>query len=283
MICNLCPNRCNIDRANTVGRCLIDDKIYVARYGLHFWEEPVISGTKGSGAVFFSGCTMRCLFCQNHKISRAPSCEAITTNRLAEIFKELDETSLNINLVSPTPYVNEIIAALNIYKPKNPIIYNTSGYETAETIKLLNGYIDVYLPDLKYVDDCISFALSKRNDYFKYAFKAIDEMCNQVGTPQIQDGLIKKGVIVRHLIIPHYIQNSLDVLNVFAQNFKGRALLSVMSQYTPQNVSTIPEINRTITALEYKRVVLELEKLNITEGFIQDLTSASDIYIPDFT
>ncbi|MEG1613227.1 MAG: radical SAM protein [Clostridia bacterium] len=283
MICNLCPNRCNIDRANTVGRCLIDDKIYVARYGLHFWEEPVISGTKGSGAVFFSGCTMRCLFCQNHKISRAPSCEAITINRLAEIFKELDETSLNINLVSPTPYVNEIIAALNIYKPKNPIIYNTSGYETAETIKLLNGYIDVYLPDLKYVDDSVSFALSKRNDYFKYAFKAIDEMCNQVGTPQIQDGLIKKGVIVRHLIIPHYIQNSLDVLNVFAQNFKGRALLSVMSQYTPQNVSTIPEINRTITALEYKRVVLELEKLNITEGFIQDLTSASDIYIPDFT
>ncbi len=282
MLCNLCPNNCNINRSTALGKCQIDDKIYVAKYGLHFWEEPVISGEKGSGTIFFEGCTMRCVFCQNHKISRLPKSQPITPQQLSDIFRQLESQAHNINLVSPTPYVYDIKKALDIYKPKTPIIYNSSGYENLETIKQLNGYIDVYLPDLKYADDDVALTLSKRKPYLNYALNAIEEMCCQVGQPKIVDGLIKKGVIVRHLVIPSYIQNSLDVLKLFSKNFKDKAMLSLMSQYTPQNVEKIPQINRPLTALEYKRVLLELEKLDITQGFIQEHSSASTCYIPDF-
>lgn len=282
MNCNLCPNKCNVDRTVTVGKCGIGDEIYVARYGLHFWEEPVISGTKGSGTIFFSGCTMRCIFCQNQKISRKPYGEKITVEKLAEIFRELDKTALNINLVTPTHYADKIVKALDIYKPNHPVIYNTSGYETTDTLKMLDGYIDIYLPDLKYVNSDISYFLSKRKNYFEFAFSAIDEMCRQVGKPIIENGIMKKGVIVRHLIIPGYVQNSLDVLRIFAENFKDRALLSLMSQYTPCNMENYPKLNKTITPLEYKRVVKELERLNIEDGFIQKLSSANSVYIPDF-
>lgn len=282
MICNLCPNNCGINRSTNLGKCQIDDEIYVAKYGLHLWEEPVISGTKGSGVVFFEGCTIRCVFCQNHKISRRPKTSPISVSQLANIFRELDNQAHNINLVSPTPYVEHIIEALNIYKPKSPVIYNSSGYENVETIKRLNGYIDIYLPDLKYADDDVAWALSKRKPYLTYALNAIDEMCKQVGSPLVEDGLMKKGVIVRHLVIPSYIQNSLDVLKLFSQKFKSKAMLSLMSQYTPQNVESIPNINRTLTALEYKRVLLELDKLEIIDGFVQEHTSASTSFIPDF-
>jgi Uncharacterized Fe-S protein PflX, homolog of pyruvate formate lyase activating proteins len=265
-----------------LGRCLVDDKIYIARHALHFWEEPIISGTKGSGAVFFGGCTMRCVFCQNQKISRKPLGETVSVHRLAEIFEELDLCAENVNLVSPTPYVESIIKALEIYRPRT-VVYNTGGYETIDTIRKLNGYVDIYLPDLKYVDNDVSNILSKRKDYFRYAFSAIDEMCRQIGKPQFdENGMLKSGVIIRHLVLPSYVENSIQVLKVFAENFKGRALLSLMSQYTPVGVESIPKLNRTLTPIEYKRVLLELDRLGITDGFLQELDSATSDYIPDF-
>lgn len=282
MKCNLCPNNCNTDRTLKTGACLADGKIRVAYSGLHMWEEPVISGTAGSGAVFFSGCTMRCVYCQNKKISRFPTGKAYTPEALAALFEELDNTAHNINLVSPTPYLEGIISALDIYKPSNPVIMNTGGYEKPETVKKLKGYVNVFLPDLKYVDSGISTALSGKSDYFKYAFDAISQMIEQTGKPVTEGGLIKSGVIVRHLIIPSYIENTLEVLRVFADNFKDKAYLSLMAQYTPVGVENLPRINRKITPLEYKRALAELGTLGIKNGFVQELSSADVSFIPDF-
>lgn len=282
MLCNLCPNGCNADRSKTTGFCLADDNIRVSYHGLHGWEEPCISGSHGSGAIFFSGCTMRCVFCQNAKISRKADGKALTAKELAGLFALYDEKADNINLVSGTQYADKIIEAFKIYRPEKPVIWNTSGYETLPVIRALSPYVSVWLPDLKYVDSALSKRLSGKSDYFKYAFEAISLMTELQSKVVFSNGLIKKGVIVRHLIIPSHIQNTLDVVKVFSENFKDKALFSLMAQYVPCGVENFKDIDRKITALEYKRALNALDEYGITNGYIQELSSATTDFIPAF-
>lgn len=282
MLCNLCPNGCNADRSKTTGFCLADDNVRVSYHGLHEWEEPCISGPHGSGAIFFSGCTMRCVFCQNAKISRKADGKALTAKELAGLFALYDEKADNINLVSGTQYADKIIEAFKIYRPEKPVIWNTSGYETLPVIRALSPCVSVWLPDLKYVDSALSKRLSGKSDYFKYAFKAISLMTELQSKVVFSNGLIKKGVIVRHLIIPSHIQNTLDVVKVFSENFKDKALFSLMAQYVPCGVENFKDIDRKITALEYKRALNALDEYGITNGYIQELSSADTDFIPGF-
>lgn len=282
MLCNLCPNGCNADRSKTTGFCLADDNVRVSYHGLHEWEEPCISGPLGSGAIFFSGCTMRCVFCQNAKISRKADGKALTAKELAGLFALYDEKADNINLVSGTQYADKIIEAFKIYRPEKPVIWNTSGYETLPVIRALSPYVSVWLPDLKYVDSALSKRLSGKSDYFKYAFEAISLMTELQSKVVFSNGLIKKGVIVRHLIIPSHIQNTLDVVKVFSENFKDKALFSLMAQYVPCGVENFKDIDRKITALEYKRALNALDEYGITNGYIQELSSADTDFIPGF-
>lgn len=282
MLCNLCPNGCNADRSKTTGFCLADDNVRVSYHGLHEWEEPCISGPHGSGAIFFSGCTMRCVFCQNAKISRKADGKALTAKELAGLFALYDEKADNINLVSGTQYADKIIEAFKIYRPEKPVIWNTSGYETLPVIRALSPYVSVWLPDLKYVDSALSKRLSGKSDYFKYAFEAISLMTELQSKVVFSNGLIKKGVIVRHLIIPSHIQNTLDVVKVFSENFKDKALFSLMAQYVPCGVENFKDIDRKITALEYKRALNALDEYGITNGYIQELSSADTDFIPEF-
>ncbi len=282
MLCNLCPNGCNADRSKTTGFCLADDNVRVSYHGLHEWEEPCISGPHGSGAIFFSGCTMRCVFCQNAKISRKADGKALTAKELAGLFALYDEKADNINLVSGTQYADKIIEAFKIYRPEKPVIWNTSGYETLPVIRALSPYVSVWLPDLKYVDSALSKRLSGKSDYFKYAFEAISLMTELQSKIVFSNGLIKKGVIVRHLIIPSHIQNTLDVVKVFSENFKDKALFSLMAQYVPCGVENFKDIDRKITALEYKRALNALDEYGITNGYIQELSSADTDFIPGF-
>lgn len=281
--CNLCPNRCNVDRQINIGKCRLSSDILVAKAYLHQWEEPVISGENGSGTIFFSGCTLGCIFCQNYKISRDNFGKAITASRLADIFKELeDKGANNINLVTATPHIYGIIEALNIYRPNIPIVFNSSGYENVDTIKLLDGYIDIYLPDFKYYDDDIAYKYSKCKNYRNTAISAIGEMIKQVGKPQIVNGIMQKGVIIRHMILPNNTGDSIKVIDEISK-FKDDALISIMSQYTPITYDNVyPELNRKITKLEYKRVLNYVQKSGITNGFFQELDSAETIYIPNF-
>lgn len=282
MLCNLCPNGCNADRSKTTGFCLADDNVRVSYHGLHEWEEPCISGPHGSGAIFFSGCTMRCVFCQNAKISRKADGKALTAKELAGLFALYDEKADNINLVSGTQYADKIIEAFKIYRPEKPVIWNTSGYETLPVIRALSPCVSVWLPDLKYVDSALSKRLSGKSDYFKYAFEAISLMTELQSKVVFSNGLIKKGVIVRHLIIPSQIQNTLDVVKVFSENFKDKALFSLMAQYVPCGVENFKDIDRKITALEYKRALNALDEYGITNGYIQELSSADTDFIPGF-
>lgn len=282
MLCNLCPNGCNADRSKTTGFCLADDNVRVSYHGLHEWEEPCISGPHGSGAIFFSGCTMRCVFCQNAKISRKADGKALTAKELAGLFALYDEKADNINLVSGTQYADKIIEAFKIYRPEKPVIWNTSGYETLPVIRALSPYVSVWLPDLKYVDSALSKRLSGKSDYFKYVFEAISLMTELQSKVVFSNGLIKKGVIVRHLIIPSHIQNTLDVVKVFSENFKDKALFSLMAQYVPCGVENFKDIDRKITALEYKRALNALDEYGITNGYIQELSSADTDFIPGF-
>lgn len=282
MLCNLCPNGCNADRSKTTGFCLADDNVRVSYHGLHEWEEPCISGPHGSGAIFFSGCTMRCVFCQNAKISRKADGKALTAKELAGLFALYDEKADNINLVSGTQYADKIIEAFKIYRPEKPVIWNTSGYETLPVIRALSPYVSVWLPDLKYVDSALSKRLSGKSDYFKYAFEAISLMTELQSKVVFSNGLIKKGVIVRHLIIPSHIQNTLDVVKVFSENFKDKVLFSLMAQYVPCGVENFKDIDRKITALEYKRALNALDEYGITNGYIQELSSADTDFIPGF-
>lgn len=282
MLCNLCPNGCNADRSKTTGFCLADDNVRVSYHGLHEWEEPCISGPLGSGTIFFSGCTMRCVFCQNAKISRKADGKALTAKELAGLFALYDEKADNINLVSGTQYADKIIEAFKIYRPEKPVIWNTSGYETLPVIRALSPYVSVWLPDLKYVDSALSKRLSGKSDYFKYAFEAISLMTELQSKVVFSNGLIKKGVIVRHLIVPSHIQNTLDVVKVFSENFKDKALFSLMAQYVPCGVENFKDIDRKITALEYKRALNALDEYGITNGYIQELSSADTDFIPGF-
>ena len=287
--CEICPHKCKVNRLNgNIGRCKATDKIKIALVSLHQYEEPCISGESGSGTIFFSNCNMSCEYCQNYEISQKGKGYEVTIQELAKIMIEQQEKgALNINLVTPTMYAIQIIEAIKIAKKNGlyiPILYNTNGYECVKTIKMLNGYVDVYLPDLKYYSDEIAKKYSHINNYFKIATKAIKEMIRQVGHPEFDDnGIIKKGVIIRHLILPNYMQNTKNILKWIKQNLGDNVYISVMAQYFPTyNAKNIELLNRKITKKEYKIIENFLYTLNLKNGYIQELGEHEEEYVPDF-
>lgn len=285
--CEVCPHRCKIDRTkNQIGRCKSKDTVKVAIASIHKFEEPCISGRNGSGTVFFSNCNLLCEFCQNYEISQQGLGKEISVERLAEIFIEQQlRGAENINLVSPTSYAVQIIEAIKIAKSKGlkiPIIYNTNGYENVETIKLLNGYIDVYLPDLKYAENDLAKKYSKIENYFEIATSAIKEMYRQVGENEYdENGIIKAGIIIRHLILPNHTENSKKVLKWIAENMPKNITVSVMAQYFPTyKAKEIKDINRKITKYEYQKIENYLYSLDLENGYIQEMGNNEEIYVP---
>ena len=286
MICNLCPRKCNACRTDHQGNgfCGAGTLPVVARIAPHFGEEPCISGTKGSGTVFFSGCTLKCVFCQNYEISDGHKGRAVTPKELADCYKRLEQQGVhNINLVTADHYVTAVAESLDIYKPSIPVVYNCSGYTSPKTLSILDGLVDIYLPDFKYSDDTLAIKYSSAPNYVNTASAAIKEMIFQVGTPVIdEDGMMKKGVIVRHLILPSHTKNSLGVLDIIKRSYDKQVLVSLMCQYVPVNKAhDFPKINRTVTRREYEMVKSELYALGL-DGFTQDLSSASTDFIPDW-
>lgn len=287
--CTLCPRSCKADRfSGQSGFCGADDKLYLARAALHFWEEPCISGERGSGTVFFSGCNLRCVYCQNSDISRMDAKKEVTVERLAEIFMELQgKGALNINLVTPTHYIPQIITALALAKQQGltlPVVYNTSGYESVEALKMLEGYVQVYLPDFKYMSRELAKRYSGAEDYPDRAKEALEEMVRQVGTPEFsEDGIIQKGVIVRHLVLPNHTDDSKKVIEYLHDRYGDDIFISIMNQYTPlRQVEKFPELNRKITEPEYDEVVDFAIALGVEHGFIQEGETQSESFIPAF-
>ena len=284
MICTLCPRRCGAERTETEGHgfCGMPAGLRVARAALHLWEEPPLSGTRGSGTVFFSGCTLRCCYCQNREISAGGFGRAVTTGRLREIFEELiAQGAHNINLVTPTHFLPWLLPALAPKLPV-PVVYNCGGYESVETLRLLEGKVDVYLPDLKYADAALAARLSAAPDYFPAATAAIREMFRQTGPYVMEDGLLKRGVMIRHLVLPGQLDNTRRCIDWVAQTFSpGQVLFSLMSQYTPQPGSEGP-LGRHVTAGEYRSAVDYMENCGITDGFTQERTAAREEYTPPF-
>lgn len=287
--CNICPHNCEINRLNgEVGMCKATDKVKVALASIHNFEEPCISGEKGSGTVFFSNCNLRCIFCQNYKISQLGLGKEISIEELADIFiDEQNKNVENINLVTPTMYVYQIIEAIKIARSKGlyiPIVYNSNGYENVESIKKLKGYIDIYLPDLKYSNDKISYKYSGIKHYFESATAAIKEMYNQVGNPVLdENGIMKKGLIIRHLVLPNNLQNSKDILKWINDNIDKKVFVSIMAQYFPTHkANQFPEINRKLTKEEYEEIEDYLYSLDLDNGYIQELGEHEEEYVPDF-
>ncbi len=284
--CTLCPRRCKADRtAGRSGRCGESSEIRIARAARHDWEEPCISGVNGSGAIFFSGCPLGCVYCQNSEISVGGKGKTVSLSRLREIISTLESSGVhNINLVTASHFAPYIVEALKP-KPKIPVVWNSSGYETIETLKMLEGSVQIYLPDLKYSDNQLAEKYSDAPDYFETATKAILEMYRQTGPYFFDDnGILKSGVVIRHLILPNALENSFGVLEWIAENFlSGEVLLSLMSQYVPNSsASRFPELNRGITEEEYDEVEQRLCELGIEDGYLQDLNSAEESYIPNF-
>lgn len=287
--CMLCPHECGINRLKgNKGRCKCDDKLKIALASLHMFEEPCISGKNGSGTVFFSNCNLNCIYCQNYEISNLGKGKEITVEHLAEIFlKQQEKGAHNINLVTPTMYVFQIIEAIKIAKSKGldiPIVYNSNGYENVDTIKLLNGYIDVYLPDLKYYSNELSKKYSNINNYFEIATSAIKEMYNQVGKAKFdENGMITKGVIIRHLVLPNHIQNTKNILKWISDNMPNDIYVSVMAQYFPTYKAKEDDlINRKLNKKEYNEVLNYLYSLDLENGYIQELGEHEEEYVPDF-
>ncbi len=284
--CKLCGFKCGVDRNKVDGVCKCKTLPKIALVSKHMWEEPCISGTKGSGTIFFSGCNFSCVFCQNYRISQENFGKEISVERLAEIMIEQQNRGVhNINLVSPTPYVPLIIEAIKIAREKGlsiPIVYNTNGFDTVETIKMLDGYIDVYLPDFKYFDDEVSKKYSKVSNYFKTCTEAILEMQKQVGTPSFdENGIIKKGLIIRHLIMPGNVLQTKKILNWIKENLPKDTYISIMAQYFPTyKAKEIEEINRKISKKEYD-IVVDLIR-DFENGYIQELGEHEEEYVPDF-
>lgn len=285
--CNLCPRNCNVNRYEKVGVCGASSKIKVAYYSLHEWEEPVISGKNGSGTIFFSHCNLKCIFCQNKKISTLGYGKEITGERLREICLELQKKGAhNINLVTPTHYVPQIVSELQSIKNKKlkiPIVYNTSSYENVETIKMLNGFVDIYLADLKYFDNMLGVKYSNCSNYFEVATKAIDEMYKQVGSFKIQDNLMKKGIIVRVLILPGHADDAIKIIDYLYNKYGDDIWISIMNQFTPCNlIFEYDNLNREITDDEYNMVIHYACDLGVTNAFIQTGGTADESFIPKF-
>lgn len=287
--CLLCPRKCGINRSTgQTGVCGVSSEIKVARAALHYWEEPCISGKRGSGAVFFSGCSLHCVFCQNREISDGKAGKLISKERLSDIFMELaDKGANNINLVTPGQYIPDIVWAVNDAKSRGmklPIIYNTSGYENVTELKLLEGIVDVYLPDFKYMDSTLSARYSRAKDYPSVAKQALSEMVRQQPDVVIDDatGLIQKGVIVRQLLLPGHVNDAKAVLKYLYDTYHDHVYISMMSQFTPIALKDYPEINRTVTRREYERLVDYALDIGITNAFIQEGDVAKDSFIPAF-
>ena len=287
--CLLCPRKCGINRSTgQTGVCGVSSEIKVARAALHYWEEPCISGKRGSGAVFFSGCSLHCVFCQNREISDGKAGKVISKERLSDIFMELaDKGANNINLVTPGQYIPDIVWAVNDAKSRGmklPIIYNTSGYENVTELKLLEGIVDVYLPDFKYMDSTLSARYSRAKDYPSVAKQALSEMVRQQPDVVIDDakGLIQKGVIVRQLLLPGHVNDAKAVLKYLYDTYHNHVYISMMSQFTPIALKDYPEISRTVTRREYERLVDYALEIGITNAFIQEGDVAKDSFIPAF-
>lgn len=287
--CLLCPRKCGINRrTGQTGVCGVSSEIKVARAALHYWEEPCISGKKGSGAVFFSGCSLHCVFCQNREISDGKAGKVISKERLSDIFIELaGKGANNINLVTPGQYIPDIVWAVNDARHRGmklPIVYNTSGYENVTELKLLEGIVDVYLPDFKYMDSTLSAKYSRAKDYPSVAKQALSEMVRQQPDVVIDDatGLIQKGVIVRQLLLPGHVNDAKAVLKYLYDTYHDHVYISMMSQFTPIALKDYPEINRTVTRREYERLVDYALKIGITNAFIQEGDVAKDSFIPAF-
>lgn len=287
--CLLCPRKCGINRSTgQTGVCGVSAKIRVARAALHYWEEPCISGKKGSGAVFFSGCSLHCVFCQNREISDGKAGKVISKERLSDIFLELKAKGANnINLVTPGQYIPDIVWAVSDARSRGmklPIVYNTSGYEDEKELKLLDGIVDVYLPDFKYMDSTLSAKYSRAKDYPSVAKQALSEMVRQQPRVVIDDatGLIQKGVIVRQLLLPGHVNDAKAILKYLHDTYQNSIYISMMSQFTPIALKDYPEINRTVTRREYERLIDYAIKIGITNAFIQEGDVAKDSFIPAF-
>lgn len=288
--CTLCPRNCHADRkAGETGVCGVAGVgIEGARAALHMWEEPCISGETGSGAVFFSGCPLRCIYCQNYGIARAEVRKTITLERLAEIFLELQEKkAANINLVTPTHYTPEIIKAVKLAKEGGlvlPIVYNCSGYEKWETLRMLEGIVDIYLTDFKYMDKEAAARYSKAPDYPEIAKTALAEMVRQAGEPVFDEaGMMKRGVIVRHLLLPNHLRNAKAVVQYVYETYRDKVYISLMNQYTPlPQVESCPELNRPVTRREYERLIDYALSLGVENAFVQEGETAKESFIPVF-
>ena len=286
--CKLCPRACGADRTVSHGFCRESSALRAARASLHMWEEPPLSGTTGSGTVFFSGCNLGCVFCQNHEIAHENKGKEISPERLAEIFLELQEKgAANINLVTAVHFVPHVIAALDRAKANGlsiPVVYNSSGYESVDTLRRLDGYIDVYLPDYKYRDSDLAHLFSGAYNYPKAAEKAIAEMVRQIGDCVFdENGMMKRGVIVRHLVLPKHTDDSMEVLRYLHETYGDRIYISIMNQYTPmRKYEKYPELSRKLTTYEYEKVVKFAQKIGIKNGFLQSGEAAKESFIPSF-
>lgn len=288
--CTICPRKCHVNRqAGQVGFCGQTAELAAARAALHYWEEPCISGSTGSGAIFFSGCNLQCVFCQNHDIAMGKNGKIISSRRLTEIMLELqDKGAANINLVTGTHFIPQIALALSSAKALGltiPVVYNTSGYEEPSSLRLLEGLVDIYLPDLKYFSSGLSADYSHAADYFLQASAAIAEMFRQTGSPVMDPdtGLMQRGVIVRHLLLPGETKDSKKILRYLHEAYGNDIYVSIMNQYTPlEQVAQIPALNRKVTEAEYSRVLVFAERLGIEQGFCQEGETASESFIPAF-
>ena len=287
--CSLCPRECGVNRLKgQVGFCRQTAELKVARASLHMWEEPCISGTRGSGTVFFTGCSLGCVFCQNRQISQEDRGDAISVIRLSEIFLELEEKGAhNINLVTPTHFVPQIIEALRIGRKRGlklPVVYNTSGFEKVDTLELLDGWIDVYLTDFKFMDVHLSENYAHEEGYSFYASKALEEMCRQTGPAVFDtDGLMQKGTIVRHMVLPGQSMDSRQIIHYLHKNYGDKIYLSLMNQYTPSDhLDNYPELKVPVKRKVYERLIDYALRLGVKNAYIQEGGTAKESFIPDF-
>lgn len=283
-LCNICPRMCNANREISVGFCGCGNLSIISKVMLHHFEEPPISGTNGSGAIFFGSCTLKCVYCQNYDISTESKGKPVSAKTLASIFKQLESAGAhNINLVTPTHFTKQIIEALKIYKPKIPIVWNTSGFERVETIAMLKDHVDIFLTDLKYFSEDLSSKYSLAPDYFYSCSQAIIQMRKNLPVDIFENGLMKKGIIIRHLCLPNQTKDSEKIIDWIYNNLGNKTYVSLMSQYTPMgNASKHFELNRRLKPIEYKLLCNKLNRLGFENVFLQDLDSASEEYTPDF-
>lgn len=285
MLCDICPRRCGVDRSSAPGFCRSGEKIRVARAAPHYWEEPCISGTKGSGTVFFSGCSLRCVFCQNYEVSHASLGVDVTEDGLLKLFDSLVGQGVhNLNLVTPTHYTAALVHALERFDSPVPVVWNSSGYESVESLKMLDGLVDIYLPDLKYYDSAVAKKYSGAEDYFEHASAAVLEMHRQVGSLSLDgDGIARRGLLVRHLVLPGNVSQTFKVFGWIADNLPEDTSVSLMRQYVPfGKAKEMPPLDRRLTQREYAMAKKRVLELGFENCYFQKRDSAEEIYIPDF-